>query len=87
MTEYRKSSIEIGQVYFYTATINQWKHLLTNPFKHIIIESLLFLKEKKLVDIYGYVIMPNHMHLLWRLLEMNGKETPGASLLKYTASI
>ena len=35
--------------------------------------------------IYGYVIMPNHIHLLWEQLKMNGKELPKNSFEKYTA--
>ena len=85
MEEFRKSSMMLNKAYFYTATINSWIPLLVNDFKDIIMDSLLFLKKKKLVEIYGYVIMPNHIHLLWRLLEMNGKEMPSASLLKFTA--
>ena len=29
--------------------------------------------------------MPNHIHLLWQMLEMNGKETPAGSFAKFTA--
>ena len=29
--------------------------------------------------------MPNHIHLIWKLKAMNGKELPSASLLKFTA--
>ena len=29
--------------------------------------------------------MPNHIHLIWRVNEMNAKETAQASFLKYTA--
>lgn len=29
--------------------------------------------------------MPNHIHLLWQLLKRNGKESPAASLMKFTA--
>lgn len=29
--------------------------------------------------------MPNHVHLLWEMIEMNGKELPHASFRKYTA--
>jgi len=34
------------------------------------------LMQHELVYIYGYVIMPNHIHVLWEQLKMNGKETP-----------
>ncbi len=29
--------------------------------------------------------MPNHIHLLWEMIELNGKEMPHASFQKYTA--
>jgi REP element-mobilizing transposase RayT len=29
--------------------------------------------------------MPNHIHLIWRIKELNGKETLQGSFLKYTA--
>ena len=32
-----------------------------------------------------YVLMPNHIHLLWERLKMNGKELPKSSFEKYTA--
>ena len=50
-----------------------------------IIESWQYLTENKLIEIYGYVIMPNHIHLLWNMLQQNGKESPASSFAKYTA--
>ncbi|MCC6287943.1 MAG: hypothetical protein IT249_08660 [Chitinophagaceae bacterium] len=29
--------------------------------------------------------MPNHIHVIWRINAMNGKETAQGSFLKYTA--
>jgi putative transposase len=29
--------------------------------------------------------MPNHVHFIWRMNKMNGKEKPFGSFLKYTA--
>jgi putative transposase len=82
----RKSHIEEGQIYFWTATINGWKQLLNNDeFKQVIIESLQHLSEKGKIDVFAFVIMPNHIHLIWRIIEPNGKESPHASFLKYTA--
>jgi len=51
----------------------------------MIIESLKWLCDKDLVRIYGYVIMPNHIHLLWEQLKMNGKEFPKNSFEKFTS--
>ena len=35
--------------------------------------------------VYAFVIMPNHIHLIWKLVAKNGKEMPNASFNKYTA--
>lgn len=78
--------MELNRTYFYTATILNWQYLLSNDkYKLIIIDSLKYLAKNNLLHVYGYVIMPNHMHLIWRLLKMNGKEMPHASFMKYTA--
>ncbi len=78
--------MEIGEVYFWTATIHQWKKLLKpDHYKQILTESLTFLHQKNLIKVYGFTIMPNHIHLLWEILSTNGKELPNASFTKFTA--
>jgi putative transposase len=78
--------MELNKVYFYTATIVEWKHLLKEQeYKDIIINSLKHLSEKKLFKVYAFVIMPNHIHLIWHLTALNGKEMPHASLMKFTS--
>ena len=85
-TNDRKNYIEIGELFFWTATINGWQTLLADDrFKMVIIDSLIYLTEKNKIEVFAFVIMPNHLHLIWRTVEMNGKETPQASFLKYTA--
>ncbi len=82
----RKSYLEIGEVYFWTATITNWNHLLKEDvYKEIIIGSLRTLSERELIDVFAFVIMPNHIHLIWRTNKLNGKETAKASFLKFTA--
>ncbi|MDA0196151.1 MAG: transposase [Bacteroidetes bacterium] len=82
----RNSKIELENIYFWTATINKWQKLLENDaFKTVVIESLSFLSSKKLIDVFSFVIMPNHIHLIWRMNKFNGKELPSASLLKFSA--
>lgn len=81
-------AMEIGHVYFYTATILNWKKLLQpDKYKDIIIGSLKHLVHKKKIKVYGFVIMPNHIHVIWKMLEKNGKEMPHASLMKYTGHL
>ena len=75
-----------NELYFYTATIHQWKPLIKDfNLEPVIIQSLSFLYHKGCINVYGFVIMPNHIHLIWELLDTNGKESPAASFMKYTA--
>ena len=82
----RKSHIDKGEIYFWTATINQWQRLLErDEYKDVIIDSLQYLTDEGKIDVFAFVIMPNHIHLIWRVNDLNGKESPQGSFLKYTA--
>lgn len=82
----RKSYIEVGELFFWTATINGWKRLLEkDEYKEIVTDSLLYLGEKGLAHVFAFVIMPHHIHLIWQTLGTNGRETVQGSFLKYTA--
>ena len=86
LTNKRKSHIELGQLYFWTATINSWKHLLAKDnYKDVIINSWQYLSDHNKIEVFAFVIMPNHLHTIWRINELNGKESPHNSFLKYTA--
>ena len=52
--------------------------------KKLIVDYLKKLSNEGLVTVYAFVIMPNHIHLLWQQNKLNGKESPKGSLLKYT---
>ena len=53
---------------FFTATILEWKRLLQpDKYKAIIVESLRFLVTTNRVIVYGFVIMSNHLHLVWQM--------------------
>ena len=78
--------MEIGEVFFWTATINQWQRLLLqDEYKEVVISSLEYLSNAGKTDVYAFVIMPNHIHLIWKTNELNGKETAQCSFFKYTA--
>ena len=84
----RKSQQSLNEVYFWTAVFKDWKHLLKqDEIKMIIIEGFQWLVNHEPVHIYGYVVMPNHIHVLWEQLKMNGKETPKESFAKFTGHI
>ncbi len=82
----RQGQMDTDCCYFYTETISGFRHLLhDDQMKLFVIGSWKYLVERKLVAIYGYVIMPNHIHLLWNMLQRNGKESAGSSFAKFTA--
>ncbi|MEM7549802.1 MAG: transposase [Bacteroidota bacterium] len=80
------SYTEIGKIYFWTATINKWQRLFdSDTCRKNVINSISYLASKELVDVFGFVLMPNHIHLIWRMNKLNGKEKPFGSFLKFTA--
>lgn len=53
--------------YFYTATILEWKKLpKPDKYKQIITDSLAFFCNQNKVKVYGFVVMTNHIHLIWQ---------------------
>ncbi|MDI1235109.1 MAG: transposase [bacterium] len=64
----------------------EWQHLLRqNKYKQIIIESLQFLVKKKRVIVNAFVIMDNHIHLIWQIVEPNQRKDVQRDFLKFTA--
>ena len=51
----------------------------------IIIDSLKNLVDRNKIKVYAYVIMDNHIHLIWELLVNNGKEQAHSSFMKFTS--
>jgi REP element-mobilizing transposase RayT len=77
---------EHQHIAFFTATILEWKRLLIqDKYKQIILDSLSFLVEQKRIVLYGFVLMPNHIHLLWRIQPLYHKEEVQRDFLKFTA--
>lgn len=77
--------MQLNNVYFYTASILNWIPLLASEqFKQVVINSLAHLSNQGKIKVYGFVIMPNHIHLIWENMALNGKEMPYASFMKFT---
>jgi putative transposase len=71
---------------FFTATILHWHHLLKDDnCKQIIVDSLAWLTSEKRSKIYAFVIIPNHIHLLWQIVEKYKREEVQGALISYTA--
>jgi putative transposase len=85
-SKFRNSRMSFGYVYFWTDTIKDWKHLLKpDKYKELIVSSWQELIRRELITIYSFVIMPNHIHVIWEMKEPNGKEMAHASFNKFTS--
>ena len=73
---------------FFTATILEWKPLLKpDKFKDIIISSLQFLVTNNRIVVYGFVIMNNHIHIIWQVEDSYDLSDVQHSFMKYTAQM
>ena len=71
---------------YFTATNLEWKKLLRpDKYKDIIIDSLRFLVNDHRIKLYGFVIMINHLHLIWQMQASIDPEAVQRDFLKYTA--
>ena len=81
-----ESSYPVEWPQFYTASIYMRKMLLSDKeHKEIIVDSLKFMVAEKRIILYAFVIMGNHVHLIWQ--PMFGCNLPEiqSSFIKYTA--
>ena len=53
------------ELYFVTSTVVDWMDVFTRPlYKHILVESLEYCQTNKGLDIYAWVLMTNHLHMI-----------------------
>lgn len=65
----------IKELYFTTTTVIDWMDVFTRPqYKHIVVESLDYCQENKGLDIYAWVLMTNHLHMI---VGIRGENTIG----------
>jgi putative transposase len=73
---------------YFTATILEWKHLLSNDlFKDIIEDSFRFLVREERVMIHAFVIMNNHMHVIWHILHPHQRDDVQRDMQKFTSQM
>lgn len=73
-------------IQFFTAVCTDWLNLLeTDEYKDVIIPSLQYRVKTKQVAIAGYVIMPNHIHIIWRIAAGTERASFQRDFLKITA--
>jgi putative transposase len=78
--------METHYIQFFTATILWWKPLLQEDrYKDIVLQSMKFLVDDNRARIHGFVIMPNHLHIIWRINKERARADVQRDFLKYTA--
>ncbi|RYZ50883.1 MAG: transposase, partial [Chitinophagaceae bacterium] len=56
-----------------------------DKYKNIIVDSLRFLVKDERVMVYGFVIMSNHIHVVWHLKAPRKRPDVQRDFLKFTA--
>ncbi len=75
------------QCFFVTTTCNKWLKLIDSIDNiTIVADSITFLCNKYKADILGYVVMPNHLHLIIFFRETNNLSNYMRDLKKYTST-
>jgi len=83
MSELRKANTD--ELFFVTLTIVGWIDLFSREiYKEIVVDNLQYCQEKEGLEIYCYVIMSNHLHLICRRKEGDLTELLGR-FKSYTA--
>lgn len=78
--------METHYIQFFTVTILWWKPLLQEDrYKDIVLQSMKFLVDDNRARIHGFVIMPNNLHLIWRINRDRARADVQRDFLKYTA--
>jgi len=71
---------------FFTASIkDRYKLLEHDKYKNIILNSLQFLDEDRRIKLFAFVIMPDHIHLIWQMQPLIHPVHVQRDFLKYTA--
>ena len=64
------------------------KHLLKpDKYKDVIIDSLKFMVKEKRVQVNAFVIMSNHIHLIWQIQKDFKRENVQRDFLKFTSQM
>ena len=65
-----KPNFDSDYLYFLTTTASGHKHFFkSDTIKRIIVDSFHFMRTNHWINLYAFVIMPNHIHVILRALE------------------
>ena len=76
MSDFRSTTPD--ELYFVTLTVMEWVDVFSrNIYKDVLIENLQHCQQKEKLEIYCYVIMSNHLHMICRRLDEDLNELLG----------
>ena len=76
MSQFRKTTP--NDIYFVTLTLVGWINLFDREdYKRIIIKNLQYCQNKENLDIFAYVVMSNHIHMVCRRIDYDLNELIG----------
>ncbi len=71
---------------YFTASVRNWLPLLaTDRYKNIITDSLNFMVENKRIELNAFVVMNNHIHVIWQPLPCQTLSSIQLSFVKFAA--
>ncbi|GAB4044442.1 REP-associated tyrosine transposase [Spirosoma jeollabukense] len=75
-----------GATYYLTLQVIDWVDVFTRKtYRDVVLDSLTYCRQHKSLDVYAYVVMSNHLHLLVRAREENLSDVL-RDFKKFTAS-
>lgn len=78
--------VEKNPLQFFTAVCNNWLHLLKDDScKQIIVDALAVRVRKGHIKVAAFVVMPNHIHLIWRVQNAYQLQDVQRDFLKFTS--
>ena len=74
------------ELYFVTTTVVDWVDIFTRPkYKHILLDSLTYCQQNKGLNIYAWVLMSNHLHMIVSVEEEHTISDVMRDFKKYTS--
>jgi len=86
MSEYRRAKVRGGMYLFTLNTFRRAKFLTQEPFRHALREGIETTRAALPFEIVAWVLMPEHLHCIWRLPEGDADFSKRWAMIKRTVS-
>ncbi len=86
MSEYRRAKVRGGTYFFTLNTFRRAKFLIQEPFRHSLREGIETTRASLPFEIVAWVLMPEHLHCIWRLPEGDADFSKRWAMIKRTVS-